>query len=91
MAANDKEQLKRRVIEYLHNKPSYDPNENLILVCDQGYVYFILYGEDLQVVLLGLVKQQRKHSKILSVTGISIERTLALEFLLTRLLNKVSA
>jgi hypothetical protein len=60
MAANDKEELKQLVIEYLQNKPSYNPNENLTVMCDNGNVYFILYGEDLQSGVAGFGKTTEK-------------------------------
>jgi hypothetical protein len=58
MAADDEEELKQQAIQYLRNTPPRDPNENIIVACDQGDVYFI--WRRFTVAWPALVKHQQR-------------------------------
>ena len=49
MAVNDKEQLKIKVEEFVRSQSVHDDTKKIRVVCDEGDLYFILYGEDLAV------------------------------------------
>ena len=56
MAGNDKQRLKEKVEEFLKQDGNYDATQPVIVVCDEGDLYFILYGQDLAVGIAGFGK-----------------------------------
>jgi hypothetical protein len=56
MAANKKNRLKEKVEEFLKRDGNYDAAQPIIVVCDKGKLYSILYGQDLAVGIAGFGK-----------------------------------
>ena len=53
MAENDREELQKRVQSFLNDQPLYDPGQPLSVTCDEGDLYYILYGADIAVGVAG--------------------------------------
>jgi len=53
VAANDKQVLKEVVEVFVKQQKDYNPKEPIRVVCDEGDLYFILYGPDIATGIAG--------------------------------------
>jgi len=53
MPVNDLEELKERVEAFVKQQSQLDATQAVKVVCDEGDLYYILYGADIQVGVAG--------------------------------------
>lgn len=56
---NDLMRVRKRVKEFLKQQPQYSSKVNLEVTCDEGHNYFILYGRNAFIGIVGLGQSEQ--------------------------------